>query len=184
MIFVIQNLNKMKIRLLLFAALLIAGNSFAQKGKKSNKKQAQKELSAQSSRDVIGEILETKEFDFLAHVIYPLGMPSRNLGGENYSVSFSKDEIVSVLPYYGSVKSGAFGAGATEGLNFKGKPTKFNIRETKKGYTVHVEVNSPRDDYTLILKVERTGHAKLTVSSRSKQSTTFQGEVLKSKDFK
>lgn len=172
----------MNIRVLfLVTVLLMTGNSFAQKSKKA-KKADRKEASANESPDLVGRMLESKEFQFIAHVVYPLGQPSRNLGGENYSVKFSEDQIVSILPYYGTVKSGAFGAGATEGLNFKGKPTKFNIRETKKGYTVHVEVNSARDDYTYILKVEKTGHARLSVSSRFKQSTGFQGEVLQTMD--
>lgn len=169
----------MKIRVLFLAAvLLISGSSFAQKSKKSKKADKKEVASNVSSEDVVGRMLESKDFTFLAHVVYPLGQSSRNLGGENYSVSFTEERINSILPYYGNVQSGAFGAGATEGLNFKGKITKFNIRETKKGYTVHVEANTSRDDYTFILKVEKTGHARLTVTSRFKQSTSFQGEVL------
>lgn len=165
--------------LLLVIAVFVAGNSFAQKNRKA-KKAAKKELSVANEKDLVGDILASKEFEFVAHVVYPLGKPSRNLGGENYNVIFTEDQIDSTLPYYGTVKGGSFGAAAGKGMNFKGKPTKYRVKETKKGYTVSADVYGSSDDYSLILKVEKSGRAKLTVSSRYRQSHTYQGEIVKS----
>lgn len=160
--------------LLILAVLFVAGSSFAQKKAKQEKKAKSSTRVLAATQSKLESLLESKTFEFVANTVYPLGERARNLGGQNYSVLFSEDQIESILPYFGSVRT-AFGS--SEGMRFKGKPDKYTIEQKGKKYVVRADVSTSKDTYSIMLRVDKSGFGTLVIDSRNKQTISYKGLI-------
>lgn len=123
----------------------------------------------------IEALLDSKRFEFIAHSAIPLSMPIKDLVGSGYSVIFSKEEIISVMPFFGRAYSGA-NMGRNKGMRFQGKPKVFTIEKSNE-IQVNVEVKDG-DTYKLTLRVSDSGFATLHISSNDRETISYRGEVI------
>src|SRR5690554_8006793 len=107
--------------LILLSTLLFFGNSKAQN------KQLTNEVSQEVVPISLGELVKSKNFEFAANTAMPLGKSSINLVGNEYTVVFSADKIVSDLPYYGV---------ATRSAGLDRKSTRLNSSHVRISYAV------------------------------------------------
>jgi|SRR5690554_875632 len=156
--------------LILLSTLLFFGNSKAQN------KQLTNEVSQEVVPISLGELVKSKNFEFAANTAMPLGKSSINLVGNEYTVVFSADKIVSDLPYYG-VATRSAGLERDKGMRFEGKPMDFEVVNLRNGYRVKATIKTDRDRFTLSLKVGSSGYATLTIDSKNRELISYQGEV-------
>ena len=123
----------------------------------------------------IESLLESKNFEFIANTMLPLSGPSKNLVGDGYSVVFSKDSIVSDLPYYGRAYRG-LGTGKYKGMRFQGKPNVFTVEKGKR-FQINVVVKDG-ETYELSLSVSDSGYATLNITNNTRDIISYQGEVV------
>ncbi len=163
----------MRTRNILFSALFcfILGSASAQeKDIKTNTSQETKDTSN------IGNLLNSKTFEFIANTAFPtIGAP-KNLVGSNYSVTFSPEMIISNLPFYGRGYSG-MALGRDKGMRFQGKPENFTVEKNKE-YQVNATVNGESDTYSISISVSSSGFATLAISSNDRGIITYQGEIV------
>lgn len=163
----------MKKHIFLFGALFCLVFVTAEAQNKSEKVQLA-EAVKQSNVEVL---LNSKNFEFIANTMFPLGQPPKNLVGSNYSISFSPEMIVSNMPFYGRSYSD-MALGRDKGMRFKGMPEIFTVKNENKGYVAETRVENENDIYTLLLTVSESGFATLTLKTNDRQTTTYEGEVV------
>ena len=128
--------------------------------------------------DPVGALLDSENFEFIANTMFPMGQPSKNLVGSDYSVSFSPKMILSDLPFSGVAHRG-MGVGRDKGMRFQGKPMDFSIIHSEKEYHVTASVKTDDDSFDISMDVSKTGYATLTIESKNRESVSYQGEIRK-----
>ncbi len=156
--------------LIVFSSFFLLGCSTAQM-KKENIEARQEIVS-----DRIGDLLASQKFEFIANTMFPMGQPPKNLVGSDYSVTFSPEKIISDLPYYG-VAYGGMGVGRDKGMRFEGETDDFITTHSEKEYKVTAIVKAENDSFSITMEVSKSGYASLTISSRNRETISYQGEV-------
>ncbi|WGF92764.1 DUF4251 domain-containing protein [Aequorivita marisscotiae] len=146
-------------------------------GVQAQDKTAKAQLAPKIKESETATILNSKKFEFIANTMLPMGQPSKNLVGSNYSVVFTPDEIISNMPFYGRSYS-AFAMGKDKGMRFKGAPEEFTIEMQGNTSTVTARVQDDSEIYTLLLTVKKSGYATLTIKNRNKEAINYHGEVV------
>lgn len=162
----------MKTRNILFAALFC----FILGGVTAQDKTAKTQLPTKTDQSKMAILLNSKNFEFIANTMYPLGQPPKNLVGSSYSVTFSPEMIISNMPFYWRAYS-AMISGKDKGMRFKGTPEDFTVSEMKKGYEVKVTVKNDNNTYTILLTVSESGFASLSINTNNRDTLNYQGEV-------
>lgn len=128
---------------------------------------------------VFVEMMDSGTFEFFANTAIPMGMSSRNLVGDDYSVKFSEEKITSDLPYFGTAYSG-MGSRKDQGLRFEGKPETYKVvKVSDKEYIVKAVVKTDEDNFEITMSVSDSGYADLIIKSRKRDVISFRGEVAK-----
>ncbi len=161
--------------LVILTSCLLFGNATAQKTLKEAVKVEEKAIGDATSNR-IDKLMTSKEFEFVANTAIPMRMASKSVVGSNYNVRFSPSKIVSVLPYFGSVRGG-IAIGKDDGLRFEGTPKEYTVKQSEKAYFVTATVETKKDRFELEMVVGDSGYATLTIKSRNRDSITYQGEV-------
>jgi hypothetical protein len=138
------------------------------------------QVAPNSGQSAIETLLTSKNFEFVANTVLPLGQPPKNLVGSDYSVTFSPEMIVSNMPYYGRAYRTLMGR--DKGMRFKGAPENFTVAAEDNNYKAHATVEDENDSYSILLTVEHSGIATLTISSNGRESIEYHGEVVSVKN--
>lgn len=133
------------------------------------------QLASRTVQSDIQALLASKNFEFAANTMLPLGQPPKNLVGSDYSVTFSPEMIVSNMPYYGRAYSTIMGR--DKGMRFKGAPEIFTVSADGGAYGVQATVKNETDTFSISLVVEKSGFVTLGITTADRQSVTYQGEV-------
>lgn len=122
------------------------------------------------------KLMESRNFEFVANTMFPLGQPPKDLVGSGYSVSFSPEMIISNMPFYGR----AYGAASfkNKGMRFKGVPEVFTVENKANSFEVKLKVADGTESYTLSLNVDDGGRASLTIGNNHHGTISYQGEVV------
>jgi hypothetical protein len=159
---------KTKHHVLLVLLLFVVGLGFSQDRNTSDKEN-------------IGRLVSSEKFEFVATTVLPMGQAPKNLVGSGYSVVFSSEEIISNMPFYGRGYSG-MALGRDKGMRFKGKPEKYTIEQSKKGFEVNTVVKTDSDTFSISVSIGNSGYATLTISSNNRSTVSYQGEVIALKE--
>lgn len=163
--------------LILFLSLITFSVSQAIAQEKS-KKQLKEEQKLEKQKQ-IALLVESKEFVFVAERVIPQSGSALILTSE-FDVTFHPDLIKSFLPFIGRGFSG-IGYGGDEGMKFEGKPTLFQVENTKKGYQIKIEVRGKTDSYSMMLDVYHNGSAYLSINSNNRSPISYDGTIDKLK---
>ncbi len=147
----------------------------------AQEKAAKAEMTMQEEQSEIAVLLNSKNFEFIANTAYPQSMSPKDLVGNNYSVTFTPERIVSFMPFYGrSYKATA--SAHERAMNFEGSPEDYKLEQTKKGYLVTAKVTDENAIYTISMSVSDSGYATLNLSRNDSGAISYQGEVVSIKD--
>lgn len=160
---------------ILILSCFFIGNATAQKTLKESVKVEKKTIS-ETPTNQIDQLMASKEFEFVVNTAIPMRMASKSVVGDNYYVRFSPTEIVSVLPYFGSVRGG-IAVSKDDGLRFKGEPLNYTISQAENEHFVSAIVETKKDRFEITMIVGDSGYATLTIKSRNRDSISFQGEI-------
>jgi hypothetical protein len=163
---------KTRFSILVLILSLMMTTGFSQE---KTKKELKEEKKIEKQK-LIEAIVNNKDFVFKARTAIPTGMKSVNLTTNPNYVKFKPDLIDSYMPYFGQAYSGiAYGGDA--GLKFEGKPEEFTVTKTAKEYQINVVVSSTTDKFRLSLFAGFEGSATLTITSNSRSTISYQGEI-------
>lgn len=115
-------------------------------------------------------------YEFLARTVLPVSLPPKDISADNYSVIFSKDEIVSELPYFGTAR-GAANLGRDKGMRFSGKPEHYEVQRNEKETIIEAVVKTENDRFVLTLTFSPSKYATLNIQSRNREVIVYQGEI-------
>lgn len=118
----------------------------------------------------------SRSFEFVAITVFPTGQSPKDLGGSNYSISFTPEEIISNLPFYGT-GHGGMALKRDKGMRFKGTPEFFTVEKTERGYEVKAKVSDENDSFSISLTISDSRYATLNISSNNRSSISYYGEV-------
>jgi hypothetical protein len=135
---------------------------------------AQKKVSAKEME--IKTLLYSQQYIFYAQSVIPSSGRQRFLTSE-YTVSISKDTIVSYLPYFGRAYYATIGS-TDGGIKFTSVDFDYKISERKKGgWEISIHPKGGQDVQKLNFTVYNNGTAYLFVNSNNRQSISFNGYV-------
>lgn len=165
---------KTKNKITIYIFLFIVSFGFSQE---KTKKQLKEERKIEVQRQV-EIIVNSKEFNFVAKSVSPLGHKTIFLNGNSDTVAFSPEMIKSALPYYGRVYSGS-SYGGDGGMNFEGVPIDYSLVKEKKYFLLKSSVKGSNDVYNLTLTIYFEGGASLMITCNNRSSITYDGEISK-----
>jgi hypothetical protein len=151
---------------------LILAPAYSQEKTKKELKEEQK-IEKQKQVEVM---VNAKEFVFVARKANPMGMKQIDLTTNANYLKFYPELIESEMPFYGQAYSGVGYSGDT-GMKFKGKPEEFTVVKTKKNYQIDAKVKGETDLYRISLQVFFEGGAVLSITSNSRSTISYNGEI-------
>jgi len=166
------NIMKTRISISVLIVSLLITNGFSQE---KTKKELKAEKKIEKQRQIEAMVNDT-DFVFVARTALPTGMRSVNLTTNTNYVKFKPDLIDSYMPYFGRAYSG-IGYGSDTGLKFTGIPEEFKIVKTSKAFQIDAVVKGTTDNFKLSLNVGFEGSASLTITSNSRSTISYQGEI-------
>lgn len=164
----------MKAKIILTAVILalFVTSGFAQD---KSKKQRKEEKKIEKQKQV-EDLINSKEFVFVARQAMPTGYKTVNLTTNPNYVKYHPEIIESYMPFFGRAFSG-IGYGGESGLHFEGKAEEYTFTKGKKNYQVDATVKDEKDTYWLILTVGFEGNASLIISSNNRSAISYSGEI-------
>lgn len=163
---------KTRLSLICMFFILTAISAFSQEKSKSELRNERK-LEKQSQ---IAEMVDAREFVFIARTAQPTGHRSVNLTSNPNFVKFHPDLIDGDMPYFGRAYSGV-AYGGDGGLKFSGTPEDYTITKNKKNYLVKGTVKGAGDVFSIALSVGFEGSASLTINSNNRASISYIGDI-------
>lgn len=128
--------------------------------------------------DTVKQMIESKNFNFLARVMSPLGGRARQLTSD-YTIRVQNDSLVVDLPYFGRVYSATYGAN-NGGFDFTSVKFDYNLEKSKRGgYTLIIKPKDISDPRIITLDVGSMGSTSVTVISNNRQSISYTGVLRK-----
>jgi hypothetical protein len=127
---------------------------------------------------LIENLIDSKQFVFIANRALPMGGASIDLTTNSNYVKFNPDYIDSYMPFFGEAYSVDYNVDT--GVKFEGKPEMFTIKRLKKnrGYDILTKVSLVRDTYDLRLEVGLEGNSTLTISSFNRSTISYNGQIV------
>jgi len=169
----IMNAKKILLAFMMFIFILASG--FTQEGSRKAKRKSDKI----EHENQIGQLINSREFDFIATRALPQDGGSVDLTTNSNFIKFHPDCVVSYMPFYGRAYHVDYGGDG--GIKFDAKPKEFKVttRNRGKGYAITISVPVSRDCFQLNLIVSPDGSATLTISSNDRSTITYFGDIVK-----
>lgn len=153
--------------LLLFTALVSSNIVHAQDSKEER-------IAAQAA--AVKNLIESKNYVFVPTSVSPQSGRTRQLTS-SYFLKISKDTVESDLPYFGRAYTAPINS-SDAGINFTS--TNFEYTETlgKKGaWNITIKLKDQTQAREMNLTIFSNGRTDLIVSSNSRQSISFSGDI-------
>lgn len=138
--------------------------------------QAQNNITKAQKREQMKQLLEGKEYIFIAQSAYTASGRMVQLTSE-YFLKVKGDSLESHLPFFGVAFRAPFSSTVSP-LSFISSDFDYSMVENKKGrFDVTIRLNKPDDPNILNLSVSSGGYADLRVISTDRQAMSFYGEL-------
>ena len=132
----------------------------------------------------IEKLIEAKEFEFVAQNSNSQMFRFIDLTTNQNFIKFKPDFIKSEMPFFGRGFSGLGYGSSDTGLKFEGKPEKFTVEKSKKGYVIEVKVKGQQDFFDLTLLVSFEGNTTLSIISNNRSPINYFGAIAAIKEEK
>jgi hypothetical protein len=130
----------------------------------------------------VKKIVRSKNFIFKAQYVNPQSGSTRPLTSE-YDVSVKNDKIVSYLPFFGRAYTAPINP-TDGGIKFTSVKFDYTIKQKNKKWDVRIRPRDVSDVQDMYLTVFDNGRASLRVISTNRQSISYDGYILESKQEK
>jgi hypothetical protein len=165
----------MKARIIISFFLLLVIINPANSQQKS--KQQLREEESLRKQTAVENLINDKNFVFVARWAYPLGGSQIDLISNPNYIKFNPDLFDGFMPFFGEGYAG-IGYGGEGGIKFKDKPVNYEIVKNKKDYLVKASVQGENDIYKLTLTVTFEGRADLSIFSNNRSSIRYSGDII------
>ena len=129
----------------------------------------------------VSNMINAKNFTFIAERVNPLRGPSRNLTSP-YDVKVNKDTINCYLPYFGRAQQAPIDP-SKAALIFQSMDFSYNVTEKAKDeWQVYIDPKDNSEVQQLLFEVFGNGRATLNVQNTNRDPISFYGYVTKNKD--
>lgn len=153
----------------LLLLLILGAGSFAQTSVKPKESEKAKKIK---------ELISSRNYVFQAQTVFPMSGRTRQIAGEGYDVSVSKDTVNSYLPYFGRAFSAPIDP-SKGGIQFISKSFEYTEAPGKKGgWDITIKPKDIRDVQQLFFSVSEDGYASLQVTSTNRQAISFNGVIV------
>lgn len=153
--------------LLLVAALFLLQHAVAQDSKKA--KDSIKEASVKT-------MLAEQRFVFNVQSVTPMKGGTRQLS-PGYTLSITKDTIVSELPYFGRMYQATI-SNSDGGIKFTSTDFSYTSNPRKKGgWEIVIKPKENISVQEMYLTVFENGNASLNINCKDRQPVSFNGEI-------
>ncbi len=132
----------------------------------------------------IEKLIDAKEFQFIARNLNSQTFRMVDLSIIPNFIKFKPDFIKSEMPFFGRGFSGLGYGSSDTGLKFEGKPEKFTVEKSKKGYVIEVKVKGQQDFFDLTLLVSFEGNTTLSIISNNRSPINYFGAIAALKEEK
>lgn len=140
--------------------------------------QTTKEKAKQAKANKVKELISNHNYVFQAQTVFPMSGRTRQIAGEGYDVTVSKDTVNSYLPYFGRAYSAPIDP-SKGGIQFISKDFEYNEAPGKKGgWDITIKPKDIQDVQQLFLSVSEDGYASLQVTSTNRQPISFNGTIV------
>jgi Domain of unknown function (DUF4251) len=154
---------------LFFGMLLLLGISFSN--------YAQDNADDTSNLSPVAKMLLNHTYQFTATYVQPMSGRQRNVTGDNYTLKINKDLLEADLPYFGKATSAPIGT-TDAGMKFISKDFTYqSITLTKSREQITIKPKDVSDIQQIYLIVYPDGTADLSITSNSRQSISYQGNI-------
>jgi hypothetical protein len=130
----------------------------------------------------VKNIVESKNFIFKAEYVNPQSGSTRPLTSE-YDLTVKTDKVVSYLPYFGRAYTAPINP-AEGGIKFTSTKFDYNIKQRNKKWDVRIRPRDVSDVQDMYLTVFDNGRASLRVTNTNRQSISYDGYIIESKQEK
>jgi hypothetical protein len=130
----------------------------------------------------VKNIIQSKNFIFKAEYVNPQSGSTRPLTSE-YDVSVKSDKVVSYLPFFGRAYTAPVNP-AEGGIKFTSLKFDYTIKQKNKKWDVRIRPRDVSDVQDMYLTVFDNGKASLRVISTNRQSISYDGYIIESKQEK
>lgn len=132
----------------------------------------------------IKELISSRNYQFQAQTVFPMSGRTRQIAGEGYDVSVSKDTVNSYLPYFGRAYAAPIDP-SKGGIQFISKDFEYTEAPGKKGgWDITIKPKDVRDVQQFFLSVSEDGYASLQVTSTNRQPISFNGIIAEKRSRK
>lgn len=157
----------------LFIAVALLSCAAAQNTREQRKQAKAKEVK---------QLIDSKNFVFIAQYANPLGGGHRYLNYD-YDLRLSNDSLISYLPYFGVVHFDPPVYPTQDGIMFTSTNFGYNVKQNKNGsWEILFTPQDVKYDRQLRLNVQPSGYATLIVNIINRDPITFDGYVDKTKE--
>jgi hypothetical protein len=162
----------------LILILGVTSFSYAQQNER-NRRESRSERK-ENKKEKIKSLLEDNTFVFKPTHAIPMSGGSIYLN-HSYDTKIKGDTLTSYLPFFGVAYHAEYGA-RRSALDFTQPVENMEIKTTRKGYQVSLNVRNKMDHLTYTFFVSEQGHATLNVNSTNRQSISFYGTIDAARD--
>ncbi len=156
---------------------------FTAVAQEKTRKQLKAEQKLETQKE-IEKLIDAKEFEFVAQNLNSQMFRFVDLTTNPNFIKFKPDFIKSEMPFFGRGFSGLGYGSSDTGLKFEGKPEKFTVEKSKKGYVIDVKVKGEQDFFDLSLLVSFEGSATLSIISNNRSPINYFGAIAAIKEEK
>ncbi len=138
-------------------------------------------LHAQSKEEkaaAFKSLIESGNYVFKAQSAMPMSGRVRQLTTDDYTLTITKEKIISDLPYFGQAYTAPMDP-SKGGIQFSSTAFDYTITPGKKdGWEVLIKPKDYHDVNQLSLSISSAGYASLRVISTSRQQISFNGIIV------
>lgn len=137
-----------------------------------------------SKADKIKQLVQSRNYVFEAQSVFPMRGRTRQITGEGYDLTVSRDTVNSYLPYFGRAYSAPLDP-SKGGIQFISKDFEYTEKPGKRGgWDITIQPKDVREVQQLFLSVSEDGYASLQVTSTNRQPISFNGVITEKRTRK
>ncbi|MDA8595950.1 DUF4251 domain-containing protein [Flavobacteriaceae bacterium] len=141
-------------------------------------KKEKKEAAKVEAYNDLKSLIESNNYRFIAEWSMPTGSARRNLMSTPNSLDYDGNEMDVMLPYFGSSQTVNTYNHDSMGIEFKGKPEKYNIKYNDDKREIEITFQGKYSSESLNFKFVIKGtSARLYVNSSGRNSISYDGKI-------
>ncbi|MBO9151709.1 DUF4251 domain-containing protein [Chitinophaga sp. GCM10012297] len=136
------------------------------------------------SPEKIKQLIESRNYVFQVQAVLPMSGRTRQVTGDNYDVTVSKDTINSFLPYFGRAYSAPINP-SQGGIQFISQQFEYDEKPGRNGgWDIVIKPKDVQDVQQFSLSVSDNGYASLQVTSTNRQPISYNGVITEKRPRK